>query len=222
MGFRFRTRGRLVWDVCVVSREDGNTKGFRIKRGPLAFVLVLTACSGGAEEVRGGESVPVITVSPSATPSPSPTPPPKPARPWEAQLVGKYEVTYTLISTNVDFTGAKTSRRVYVIDPKCPEGPCDVRVTAKGGSGWETKALFLREQGRYRWVRRYDAYTCRETDIPANGAYLIRPLRAKLNRDLLTWVVSKFEGTLHEQALKTGGCFPLGESRYVLRGKLIS
>jgi len=89
----------------VVSREDGNTKGFRIKRGPLAFVLVLTACSGGAEEVRGGESVPVITVSPSATPSPSPTPPPKPARPWEAVLGGGYEVPYTPMSSHAGSPG---------------------------------------------------------------------------------------------------------------------
>ena len=95
-----------------------------------------------------------------------------------------------------------------------------MRVTRTGKNGWESKALFLGQKGRYRWLRRYAAFTCGDTDIPANGEYLIRPMKVRLAEDGLTWIVSKFEGTLHEQALKTGGCFPLAETRWVLRGKL--
>jgi hypothetical protein len=45
-------------------------------------------------------------------------------------------------------------------------------------------------------------------------------MKVRFDEDRGTWIVSKFEGSVHERALKLAGCFPLGDSRYVLRGNL--
>ena len=185
----------------------------------LSVGLTLAECESSSDTGTPQQQSPSAgAVSPS--PSPLPEPPPKP-KPTEALLTDKFDVTYTVITTNVNFQGSpKTFRRVLVFDPRCASGPCDGRVTRTGKNGWDSKYLYLRQQGRYRWLRRYAAFTCNDTDIPANGEYVIRPMKVRLADDGLTWIVSKIEGSLHEEALKSGGCFPLAETRWVLRGKL--
>ena len=113
------------------------------------------------------------------------------------------------VSTNIDFQGFSTTQQaIWVFDPRCDAGPCDGRLKRTGKNGWESRYLYLNPLGRYRWLRRNSgAFTCGDIDIPGNLEYLIRPMKVRLGEDGLTWIVSKFEGTLYEQALETGGCF---------------
>jgi hypothetical protein len=180
--------------------------------------LSLVSCTTSEDEPPAA-STPSTGAVPTPSASPAP-PPPKPARPSDATLTGEFDVTATLVSTSVNFRGPRTSRYPLLFDPKCSQGPCDVLITAPGREGWDSRGLFLRQRGRYRWLRRYSPFTCDDEEIPANAEYLIRPMKVRLDEDGQTWIVSKFEGSLNERALKLGGCFPLGESRWVLRGRL--
>jgi hypothetical protein len=191
----------------------------------LALTLTLFGCESGSGESPEEQPDPSGATTTTTSQSPSPTPQPKPASPSDALLSGRFDVTYTVVSTNVNFEGfSMTFRAAFVFDPRCAAGPCDGRVTRPGTArvtGFDSKYLFLRPQGRYRWLLRENrAFACGDTPIPANVEYLIRPMKVRLAEDGLTWIVSKFEGSLDEQALKTGGCFPLAEAKWVLRGKL--
>jgi hypothetical protein len=111
------------------------------------FSLLMVSCTAYEDEpsptTRSTDGL-VPTISPSPSP-----PPPKPARPSEGTLTGEFDVTASLISTTVNFQGPRTSRYTLLFDPKCQSGPCDVLVTAPGRKGWDSRGLFLRQQGRY-------------------------------------------------------------------------
>jgi hypothetical protein len=183
----------------------------------LLLIVILGSCTQATTDNGGlGESPQESAVSPS------PTAPPEPTKPSEAPLEGDFRIRYLLIQTNVQGE-KKAERRRWVFDPKCAEGPCDARVESTGGlSDWKATALYLGQHGRYRWVRRYQAFTCTTGDVtnnlPSVTEYLVRPVDVRLVEN--EWVVSKIEGTLTAEALKSCGLVGVARSRYAIRGTL--
>jgi hypothetical protein len=149
------------------------------------------------------------------------SPPPEPAKPWDAQLVGTFKVKYVQLQSNVAGT-TKTEKRTWLMDPRCAEGPCDVKVRSVREAKWKAVALFLSNRGTYRWVRRFQAFTCTvgstERSLPSVSEYSIRPMSVVLDED--RWIVEKFEGTLDQESLENCGFIGTAKERYAIRGTL--
>src|SRR5918992_4984582 len=191
-----------------------------MRKGVPLIVLLASACAGQPGEgpdTAGGTSP---TASP-LTPSPSPTAPPV----AEARLDGEWKVAITVDELTVPFTDREAGdvfRRDWVFSPRCPEGPCDVRVERESPPSSITHELEYRGN-TYVDELRFEG-TCADAPVNLIADWELEIVDADYIDEV--WQATRIEGTV-DVAIKptpearAADC-QAGRERDSFEGRLVS
>jgi hypothetical protein len=200
-----------------------------MQRGVGFLVIVLLAGTSGctSDPQPTAASSPSQSLAPSvASPTPSATKPPR-LPITEARIEGKYQVR--LYVTHNSFDSKPSSKQVFVFEPRCANGPCDVFVSGKmlfgqglsdRQSAGAEKRFSIKLAGfgkNYEGTKVGFFAECNGQPDRDRWTFDIKIDKAKYVGDV--WTVLKWSGIWTRAANFGGPCVP-GKLKTVIRGTL--
>jgi len=135
---------------------------------------------------KGRALSPVLVVATSAPPVSA------------ARLQGPWTVKIKIARGGADLRGRKAWTQVWLATPKCPAGPCDVRLTGTTNRHYKFKATLTRTGAAYRGKTKAVIFPCGggSASFPIHSTLTIRLTINTAQVDNGAWMAGTWAGTM--------------------------